>query len=72
MRIVKTYSHLNGLEYLLVHKKKLWAEIQAVIQQVDAEACRTKVSKELRMKGQLKYSPIDMNRHFNDLLKARD
>ena len=31
MKIVQTYSHLNGLEYLLVHKKRLWVEIQAVI-----------------------------------------
>ncbi len=71
MKIVKTYSHLNGLEYLLVHKKKLWAEIKAVIEAVDAAACRTKVSQEVRMKGQLKYSPIDMNRNFGGLLKAR-
>ena len=72
MKIVKTYSHLNGLEYLLVHKKKLWTEIKAVIEAVDAAACRTKVSQEVRMKGQLKYSPIDMNSNFAELLKARD
>ena len=71
MKIVKTYSHLNGLEYLLVHKKKLWAEIKAVIEAVDATACRTKISKEVRMKGQLKYSPIDMNSSFGKLLGAR-
>lgn len=72
MKIVETYSHLNGLEYLLVHKKKLWAEIKAVIEAVDANACRTKVSKEARMKGQLKFSPIDMNSSFASLLKKRD
>jgi Restriction endonuclease BglII len=72
MKIVKTYSHLNGLEYLLVHKKQLWKEIQEVIRAVDAEACRTKVSKEVRMAGQLKYSPIDMNSNFDTLLKARN
>ena len=26
MKIVKTYSHLNGLEYLLVHKKLMSPE----------------------------------------------
>ena len=31
MKIVETYSHLNGLEYLLVHKPNLWREIQSVI-----------------------------------------
>lgn len=71
MNIAATYSHLNGLEYLLVHKPGLWQEVRAVIAQVDAEACRTKVSKEARMKGQLKYSPKDMNREFKNLLKRR-
>lgn len=71
MKIVKTYSHLNGLEYLLVHKKQLWKEIQEVVRAVDAESCKTKVSKEMRMQGQLKYSPIDMNSSFDSLLKTR-
>ena len=61
MRIVETYSHLNGLEYLLVHKKGLWKEVQAVVESIDAAKCKTKVSKESRMLGQLKYSPIAMN-----------
>lgn len=72
MRIVQTYSHLNGLEYLLVHKRKLWTEIKQVIAQVDAKRCKTKVSKEKTMKGKLLYSPVDMNKSFGQLLKARD
>ncbi len=36
MKIIETYSHLNGLEFLLVHKKSLWKEIQAVIKELDA------------------------------------
>lgn len=62
MRIAAHYSHLNGLEYLLVHKPNLWDEIQEVIASVDAEACRTKVSKEKGMKGKLLYAPIAMNK----------
>ena len=31
MNIAETYSHLNGLEFLLVHKPALWSEIQSVI-----------------------------------------
>jgi hypothetical protein len=53
MKINETYSHLNGLEYLLVHKPGLWHEIQEVIKAVDAEACKTKKSKEKRMVGKL-------------------
>jgi hypothetical protein len=61
LRIVAHYSHLNGLEYLMVHKPGLWAEIKKVIAGVDAAKCRTKVSKEIRTKEKLLYSPIDMN-----------
>jgi len=71
LKIVETYSHLNGLEYLLVHKKRLWLEIKNVINSIDANACRTKVSKEVRMKGELKFSPIDMNENFSEKLKSR-
>jgi hypothetical protein len=72
MKIAETYSHLNGLEFLLVHKPRLWDEIQEVIAQIDAESCRTKVSKEIRMKGKLLYSPIDMNASFNRLLREKE
>ncbi len=68
MKIAKIYSHLNGLEFLLVHRKKLWKEIQAVIGSVDAAACRTKVSEEKTMRGKLLYSPKDFNRAFSHLL----
>ena len=61
MKIATYYSHLNGLEYLLVHKPELWKEIQDVIKRADATRCLTKVSKELRTKGQLFYSPRSMN-----------
>ena len=46
MRIGARYSHLNGEEYLLVHRKKQWKEVQKVIAGIDAEACKTKVSRE--------------------------
>ncbi len=72
MKIVETYSHLNGLEFLLVHKRSLWREIQTVISSVDAEQCKTKVSKEKTMKGELLYSPIGMNAAFKKLLRAKN
>ena len=62
MRIAARYSHLNGEEFLLVHRKRLWDEILDVIESVDAEACKTKVSKERTRRGDLLYSPIDMNK----------
>ena len=71
MEIKASYSHLNGEEYLLVHRKQLWDEVKAVIAEVDALACRTKVSKEKTMPGKMLFSPADMNLAFKDGLKAR-
>lgn len=71
MKIAETYSHLNGLEFLIVHKPALWKEIQAVIAAVDATKCKTKVSKEKTMKGALLFSPIDMNAAFKRLLRRK-
>ena len=45
MKIAEIYSHLNGEECLLVHKKKLWRELQKVVSLVDVEKCKTKISK---------------------------
>lgn len=72
MKIVETYSHLNGLEFLMVHQPKLWDEIKKVIASVDAEGCKTKVSKEKTKTGRLLYSPIEMNACFKKLLSAKN
>jgi hypothetical protein len=61
MRIAEIYSHLNGLEFLMVHKPALWAEIQAVITGIDAGTFRTKISKEKTMLGKALYAPIELN-----------
>ncbi len=71
MKISETYSHLNGLEFLLVHKPALWNEITPVISKVNAQKCRTKISKEKTKKGKILYSPIDMNANFSKLLKEK-
>jgi hypothetical protein len=71
MRIVETYSHLNGLEYLLVHKKGPWTEVQAVIAAVDANRAREKVSKEKRMKGKKLFAPILINAAFAKAFATR-
>lgn len=61
---------MNGEEFLLVHKPRLWQEVQDVIESVDAEACRTKVSKEITKRGRRLYSPIDMNKDFKEGLES--
>jgi len=71
MKIAQIYSHLNGVEFLIVHQPDLWQEIQDVIHQVDAEACRIKVSKEKTMPGKLLFSPLELNRVFKNLLREK-
>ena len=51
MRIVALYSHLNGEEYLLVHRKELWEEVQEVIGDVDASKLKTKVQRNEGLKA---------------------
>ncbi len=68
MNLIETYSHLNGLEYLLVHKPELWNEILEVIGRVDANRLRTKISKEITMVGKALYSPKDINFAFKKYL----
>lgn len=71
MRIVALYSHLNGEEYLLVHRKELWEEVQEVIGKVDASKLKIKVSKEQRTKGKVLYSPKAMNEAFRNGFRAK-
>jgi hypothetical protein len=39
----------------------LWKEIEQIVAGVNAEACKTKESKEIRSRGRMFYSPIAMN-----------
>ncbi|MFC7500012.1 BglII/BstYI family type II restriction endonuclease [Enterovirga sp. GCM10030262] len=71
MKIATYYSHLNGYEFLKVHKPKLWKEIVDAIKAVDAEACKTKVSREVRTKDKLLFSPIAMNKCVDAELASR-
>ncbi len=64
MIIVKKYSHLNGEEYLIVHKNNLYEEIKNAIASVDAKKFRTKKSKEKGRKGEMLFSPGDLNKEF--------
>lgn len=60
MQIGATYSHLNGQEHLLVHKKALWRELLNVISKVDASTCKTVRPEEKTKSGQLLYSQTEI------------
>ena len=70
MRICETYSHLNGLEFLIVHKPKLWEEIQTIIESVDAHSLEKKISKEKTMIGRELFSAPAMNRAVGDMFNS--
>lgn len=71
MRIAAEYSHLNGKEFLLVHKPHLLQEIQAIITTIDADQFKTKISKERRMIGRELYSPVALNEQMRGAFRDR-
>lgn len=71
MKISQVYSHLNGLEFLLVHKPALWREIRESIENVDASDALRKVSREKNRMGEVLFSPTLLNDLFKDELNNR-
>ena len=71
MKIVETHSHLNGLEYLLVHKPQPWQEIKGVIQEVDENASSTTASRERNTKSFFQYGVVGMIKAFKKLLEDK-
>jgi hypothetical protein len=65
VKIVKTHSHLNGHEWLLVHEKGIWREIEKIVAMVDANSLKTKISKEKTMKGKSLFAPKEINKGFS-------
>lgn len=71
MKIAERYSHLNGYEFIKVHKPKLWNDIEKAIASVDARSFRTKVSKEKTMVGAKLYSPSHLNKALREQFRKR-
>jgi len=72
MKIIEKYSHLNGEEYLMVHHEDIYKEITDIINTIEADKFRTKVSKEKTMKGRLLYNPNELNREFKRFFKQKN
>jgi len=69
MRIVYEYSHLGGLEILMVRYPDHLEEVLEVIR--DVKPTRSKISREKSTAGKKLYSPIEMNRQFREGFAAR-
>ena len=71
MKIANIYSHLNGLEFMLVRKPDLWQEIQEAVKNVDASLAFEKVSREKTMIGRVLLSPSKLNKLFKAELSSK-
>lgn len=67
MKIANLYSHLNGHEYLLVHRQQEWNEIVRAIESIDANQF-TKQSKAKPTLGKTFYDQKSINAEFEKIL----
>ncbi len=71
MRIAGVYSFNKGKEVITTQHRDLLEEVLQVIELVDAEQCKTKVSKEKTMWDKVLYSPFALNEAFKELFANR-
>ncbi len=71
MQILGIYSHLNGVEFLRYRHEDIWEEIIDIIGSIDAEKCKSKISREKRKRGTRLYSPIELNAAFKSAFQSR-
>ena len=60
MRVVERYSHLNGVEFLLVRRPRLWQEVIDVIESIDVEEYKATASDQKSRQRRTLYSPGSM------------
>jgi len=72
MKIAQKYSHLNGEGYLIVHHKNLYNEIIEVLNSVNADEFKTKISKEKTKKGKKLYSPVEINKAIDGKFRLKE
>lgn len=71
MRISETYSHINGLEYLLIHRPKLWLEIQDVIASVSAKQYGRSGFSQSTPSDVVEYDAIELQEQFRYQLSVK-
>jgi len=64
MKIINTYSFKEGEKYLKEKHSRELREVFDAIEALDAALCLTKESREKTKKGQVLFSPVDMNNHL--------
>ena len=64
MKVVATYSHNKGEDFIQRQFRRELAEVFDIIANVDASKTLTKVSEESTMRGKTLYSPDSLNKLF--------
>ena len=67
MKVANFYNHLNGYEYMMVHRKTLWSEIISAIESIDANDY-VKLSKDKTRRGTPVYAQTQINKRFEEIL----
>lgn len=67
MKIANMYNHLNGYEYMLVHRRHLWEEIENAIHSINANNF-IKYSKDKTKFGKPLYDQKSINKQFKNIL----
>ena len=67
MKIANIYSHLNGYEFMIVHKPELWQELTTSLNSVNANDY-TKISKAKPSFGRTFYDQKALNNAIKDIL----
>ena len=70
MKIANYYNHLNGYEYLLVHKRDLLAQLESAIAEINADEY-IKVSKDKAKTGRKLFDQKKINERFKEILTER-
>lgn len=71
MEIIAQYSFNRGKEFIEENHKAELEELKEIIASVDATQCKTKVSEEKTMKGEMLYNPAQMNDLYRKRLKEK-
>ncbi len=68
MRLAALYSFKNGSEEISQRYPHILAEVKEAISSIDATKAKTKLSKEKTMPGRVLYSPVALNKAFQQEL----
>lgn len=64
MKIAGIYSFNNGVQFVQENFPEELEELKSAIHKIDADAYKTKISKEKTMTGRVLYSPVELNNAF--------